>query len=169
MSITAANPQKIRSRYRQLLTVGNDNEITITTTVNPQKIESGVESYYWGWFKLFAPTSFRVRCPIRFSEVRRANLHVFPCRTVFDYFLFPAGYWGFCIFWDVWVLNDPTFLAKKIIIAQDSAGATRAKLQGHLSKTAWTFGLLCVKRAKITVSTGNFAFTWFQCRFDFGS
>ena len=61
----------------------------------------------------------RVECPRRFWEIDPEILHtcsMCPCRAFYQWDLFSfffASYLGFCIFWDIWVLRDPVFPAKK--------------------------------------------------------
>ena len=72
----------------------------------------------------------------------------------FFVFFFFAWYLGFCFFWDIWVLRDPTFPAKnknkneKKTFVKGSAGARVQFSKVYLSKTAWTFGFLCGKVQK---------------------
>ena len=71
-----------------------------------------------GWFKHQTPSSFRCQCPRRFLELDPEILHtclMCPCRALNECFfsVFFARYVGFCIFWDIWVLRNPTFSAKK--------------------------------------------------------
>ena len=87
----------------------------------------------------------------------------------FTIFFFPPDIWVFVFFWDIWVLRDPTFPAKKNkTFVKGSAGAhvTRAQnVRVYLLKTAWTFGLLSGKAQE---SRLRIVITWFQCRFAFG-
>ena len=73
-------------------------------------------------------------------------------------------FWGYCI----WVLRDPTFAAKKeekkrkspfVKGSRQGHIKRRAKLQGYLSKMAWTFGLV---RGKVQKSRLRIVITWFQ-------
>ena len=74
----------------------------------------------------------------------------------------------FCIFWDIWVLRNPTFLAKTKSFVNGSAGAytARAKCQRLFSqKRRGHLALCAVHVQKLRLRIG---ITWFQCSFDFG-
>ena len=73
--------------------------------------------------------------------------------------MFFARYSRFRILWDIWVKRDPIFPAKKQTIVNGSPEAYKTRVQKfrvYLSKTGWTFGPLCGKRAKITASHRNY-------------
>ena len=87
------------------------------------------------------------------------------------FFLFCPSDFFFLFFWgDICVLRDSKFSTKKKRKKRkkSSAGVYTTRVQNfrvYISKTAWTFGSLWGKRAKIR---HRLVITWFQCRFDFG-
>ena len=85
-----------------------------------------------GRFKLIAPNFFKspmstlfVRETLKFcTRVECAPAEPFTDELVFTYLFIFGQIFGFCIFWDIWVLKDPTFFpAKKKAFVKGSAGA----------------------------------------------
>ena len=104
-----------------------------------------------GCFKLIAANSFSVQCPRRFWEIDPeifAHTRVLypPAERLTNFSFFWARYLCFCIFYDIWVMRDPTFPAEeKKKFANGSAAAYKipvAKFQGISLKDGvdiWTF------------------------------
>ena len=83
-----------------------------------------------------------------------------PCQPVTEWltFSFFVARHIFRIFWDVWVLRDPTFPAKSKE-NNGLAGTHRTRTQPiriYIQNTVWTFGLLCRKHEKIAGCLVNY-------------
>ena len=100
-----------------------------------------------------------------------------PCRAFYDHFFvffflafFSSEIWVFVLFEIFGVLRGiPHFQRKK---KKHSYRARQGRSRhvcnnsgSYLSKTAWTFGLLC---GEVQESRLRIVMTWFQCTFDLG-
>ena len=119
---------------------------------------------YTGWLNLTAPLFLRRPMSTLFLRDRPWNFaHVFdvPLPNLSRFFFPPARYLGFCIFLGIWVLRGPTFPAKtKNKNIREGLGRgtlNTCNFSGsYLSKTAWTFGLLCGKVPKPRLRIENY-------------
>ena len=115
------------------------------------------------------PDSFRLQCLRRFWDIDPELLHaclMCPCRAFYVVFFvsccFRQIFWVFIFFLDIRVLVDLTFPAKKKKKNRKKLGRGTlnmcANFRIYLSKTAWTFKLLCGKVQKSRL--GN-VISWF--------
>ena len=78
----------------------------------------------------------------------------------------PPGIWVI-VFLDVRVLRDPTFPDRSFRerLGRCTLNTCAKKIRVYISKTSWTFGLLC---GKVKKSLLGIVITWVQRMFDFG-
>ena len=124
---------------------------------------------YTGWFTQKHPNLFPGECHAVFRFRPRNFEHVFYVPLSLRRPHLPVGvFFSSCvifrqlveIFWKMWPTLDQTFSAKtKKEKTKTGVKACRTRVQNfmvYLSKTAWTFGLVCVRMSKL----GYFR-TWF--------
>ena len=122
---------------------------------------------------LSPPNSFSVRCPRRFQETKPCNF----ARVFYWYALVESLTNAFSVFFLRQILVFLYFLGYLGLKESHISGERKRTVtvrQGHikhvckitgspLTKTAWTFGPLCDKHAKLRP---RIVITWFQCTFD---
>ena len=107
-----------------------------------------------GWFKRKTPNFFRRQCPRRFWEIDPEILHTCsmrPCRAINDFFfLFFRQIYIFFVCWGIFGSEgNPHFPRKQTNKTTHSLKAPQGhtkhvqNFRVYLSKTAWTFGVLC--------------------------